>query len=211
MLRGLPPLCSTTAAMESPAGEMSWKNAVVLSQTIVVRPSRPSRAMASCPPRELTALNTTDGDRAHLLLVAIPCTNAVAAECVGELGEPLCDERAGRRDDACATAQLVNGHECHEGLAGARWQDDRPARPRRLPAIDGVALVAARRTRIQQRDVDAIRFRLHLRDAVLRPPCSQLSEAVARCDERVEPRIVHEPPWRVGRVHAAQDGEAESV
>jgi hypothetical protein len=70
-----------------------------------------------------------DRERSHLLLVAVIRTDAVDAERVGELREPLGDERSCRRDDACAGLQLVDCEERDEGLASAVGRTTVPRAP----------------------------------------------------------------------------------
>src|SRR5919108_5217381 len=55
-------------------------------------------------------------ERAHVLLVAVPRTDALGAEGVGELREPLRDERPRGRDDAGARPELLDREEGDEGL-----------------------------------------------------------------------------------------------
>ena len=164
------------------------------------------------PPLEQRECRVVRGDRerTHLLLVAVIRTDAVDAERVGELREPLGDERSCRRDDACAGLQLVDCEERDEGLASAGWQDDCPARARCAPAIDRLALVGTWRTRVEQRRIELVRRRT-FGDAMRGRPRTQLGEPVTGRDERIETRVVDEPRRSLVGGNSAKHAESEAV
>lgn len=76
-----------------------------------------------------------DRERADFLLVAVPGAHALGAERIGELREPLRDERAGWRHDAGARADVVDGQKGHQRLPGAGGEDHRPATAGGPPCI----------------------------------------------------------------------------
>lgn len=168
---------------------------------------------SAAPPLEERKCGVAGGDRdgTDLLLVAIPRTNTLDPERIGELREPLRDEGASRRDDACASAELVDREEGNECLARAGGKHDRPSTPRRAPPIDRLALIVARRARIEERRVELVDRVATLRYPVRQRPAPQLGQTMTGPDERREPVVVRQPGRRVRCGNAAHDGEAELV
>lgn len=92
------------------------------------------------------------GDRCDVLLVTVPRTDTLTAECISELTVPLRDQCTCRRDDAAARTCRVQRQHRHEALARAGRQHHAAAAVRAQPALDRLLLVVARCARIEQRD-----------------------------------------------------------
>lgn len=152
-----------------------------------------------------------DGERSNLLLITIVCAHSVYAERIRQLGEPLSDEGACRRNDARARAQSVDGEQRDECLASPGRKHDRSPRARSTPAIHGLALVGTWIARIEERRVEIAGDASFVNDAVVSGPRSQFAESMARRDQRVEARIIDQPRRRRVRGNAAEDGEPEPV